>query len=185
MSELNKSESEIRQYKGKTSSNLRSTNLARVNGVLRGPKPDNFAPNDNNPMLPQISRTINNKSEGTYRPHDRAMLEKQGGVPNFMMLMNDMSSFDLDSQDAKHISSTKETRNTQSRSQKAGAHDFHNSNSYNNKSFDDIRADNMVSHNITPKKQRGQTTQEMSIDSNNSNKLASYSSLERISRPET
>ena len=58
-----------------------------------------------------------------------------------MMLMNDMSSFDLESQDAKHISSTKDTRNTKVRSHKAGVAEFQNSNSYNNKSFDDIRAD--------------------------------------------
>ena len=95
-------------------------NLVKVNGVLRGPKPDSFIIAGESPLLPQISRTLNNKSEGTYRP--QVTLDKNGN-PN-MMLMNDMSSFDLDSQDAKHISSTKDTktgtRNTQARSHKAG-----------------------------------------------------------------
>ena len=135
-------------------------NMVKFNGALRGPKPESFVAEES-PLLPQISRTLNNKSEGTYRPQG-ANLEKHGNP--VMMLMNDMSSFDLDSQDAKHISSTKDTktgtRNTQARSQKAGGHvhDLHNSNSYNNKSFDDLRGDRAAvgsTNNITPKKNRG------------------------------
>ena len=47
MSELNKSECEIRQYKAKST----NRNLARMNGVLRGPKPESINAGDNS-LLP-------------------------------------------------------------------------------------------------------------------------------------
>ena len=51
MSELNKSECEIRQYKAKTTNRNLVTSLARMNGVLRGPKPESINAGDNS-LLP-------------------------------------------------------------------------------------------------------------------------------------